>query len=121
MKNLKKILILFSVVISISILSLSSVSHAQPFHIMAQLFDQPQGLPNATANQDNLKTIVNLIFGVLGATALIIISIAGFRFVIHQGEPSEMAKQRNSIIYAVAGLIIALSAWVIVTFVIGKL
>lgn len=85
------------------------------------LFPEPKGIPKATADQSKIQTVVNIAFSIFGAVALLIISIAGFRFVIHQGEPAEMTKQRNSIIYAVIGLAVTLSAWAIVSFVIGKL
>lgn len=84
------------------------------------LFSNP-GLPTPNADQDHLRTIVNIFFGILGSVAVLIITIAGFRFVIHQGDPGDTVKARNSIIYAVVGLVVALSAWVIVSFVIGQI
>jgi uncharacterized membrane protein YidH (DUF202 family) len=89
--------------------------------VIAQLFPQPDHLPKVDATDAKLKAIINIIFSILGATALLIITIAGFRFVIHQGDPQEVTKQRNSIIYAFIGLVVALASWGIVNLVISKL
>jgi hypothetical protein len=91
------------------------------FLYLLSQFDKPPGLPDAGADPGKIQTLTNIFFGILGAVALLIITIAGFRFVIHQGEPQEVAKARNSIIYAVVGLVVALSAWSIVSYVWGKL
>lgn len=84
-------------------------------------FPQPKNLPQTTADASKIQTVSNILFGVIGAAAVLVISIAAFKFVVHQGEPAEMTKARNSIIYTVVGLVVALSAWTIVGFTIGRL
>lgn len=79
------------------------------------------GLPVVGAGSDQLKIILQIVFGVMAAAAVLIIVIAGLRFVISQGNPQETAKARNTIIYAAAGLLIALTAETIVSFVLTKL
>jgi hypothetical protein len=58
---------------------------------------------------------------VVGAVALLFIVIGGFKFVVSTGDPSSAAKARNTVIYAAVGLIITLSASLIVNFVFGNL
>lgn len=65
--------------------------------------------------------IAQLSFGVIGALALIFVIIGGIKFVMSQGEPQAVASARQTIIFAVIGLIIAVSAEAIVTFVLGRL
>jgi hypothetical protein len=43
------------------------------------------------------------------------------QLVLSQGDPKSAAQARQTIIYAVIGLVVAISAEVIVTFVIDKL
>ncbi|HLZ15300.1 MAG TPA: pilin [Candidatus Saccharimonadales bacterium] len=75
------------------------------------------GLPTVGANSSNLHVALQLIFGIAGAVAVIVIILAGLRLQFSQGNPQEAATARQTIIYAIAGLLVALSAEGIVTFV----
>jgi hypothetical protein len=79
------------------------------------------GLPKVTATSGAISSILQVVFGVLGAIAVLIIVIAGLRFITAQGDPQGVAKARSAILYAAIGLIVALSAEVIVTFVLKNL
>jgi len=83
--------------------------------------DANTGLPKVAANQKQVTVALQVLFGVLGAVALIYILIGAFNFVTSQGDPQGTTKARNTIIYAVIGLVIAVSAEAIVDFVLGKL
>ena len=73
------------------------------------------GLPHASASSTNLQQILQIVFGVVGALAVLFIVIAGLRFVLAQGDPQDVAKARSTIIYALVGLLIALAAEAIVS------
>jgi len=79
------------------------------------------GLPGVEANSTNLQGALSLVFGIIGAIAVLIIVIAGLRYVLAQGSPQETAKARNTIIYAAIGLIISIAAEAFVAMVLGKL
>ncbi|MEO9179952.1 MAG: hypothetical protein ABI221_03670 [Candidatus Saccharimonadales bacterium] len=79
------------------------------------------GLPTSSANADTLKTVLQLGFGVIGAIAVIYLMYAAFRFVRSQGEPQQIAQARMTILYAVVGLAIALSAELLVTYTLGRI
>lgn len=76
--------------------------------------------PKADLSSGTLQIILQIIFGVLGGIAVLVIVLAGLRMVMAQGNPEAVAKARNTILYAVIGLIITLIAFSIVTFVVGK-
>lgn len=79
-------------------------------------------LPQVRAdNPDSVKNILFILFSVLGGVALIVMVLSGIKFVLSQGNPDEVNKARNSIIYSAIGLVIAISAATIVNFVLGKL
>lgn len=78
-------------------------------------------LPRVAADQASQVVLLQLVFGVLGALALFFVIYGGFKFVVSDGEPDKIAKARQTIIYAIIGLIIAISAEVIVTFTIGRI
>lgn len=77
------------------------------------------GLPTVAANQANLAIAMQLVFGIIGAVAVIVIIIGALSMVTAQGEPQKVAKARQTVIFAVVGLAVAVSAEAIVTFTLG--
>ena len=78
-------------------------------------------LPHVAADSGEVQKAVSIVLSITGAISLLVITVAGFRYVIARGDPQEIATSRNAIIYAMIGLIISASAFIIVNFVIGKL
>lgn len=64
-----------------------------------------------------LPKILTIVFATAGAVSLLIITIAGFRLVMSQGNPEGLSKARTAIIYALLGLLICISGTIIVRFV----
>lgn len=58
---------------------------------------------------------------VVGIAAVIMIIIAGFKYITSSGDPNGVNSAKNTILYAVIGLVIALSAQGIALFVLKKL
>ncbi len=77
----------------------------------------PTGLPTASANNSTLQPILQIVFGVIGALALLFIVIAALQFITSGGDPQNVAKARQTILYAAIGLIVAVMAEVLVTYV----
>lgn len=73
------------------------------------------------ANPTTVENVLHLVLGVAGAVAVLIITIAGFKYVISQGNPQEAAKAKDTIIYALVGLLIAALGYSIVSFVVKGL
>jgi hypothetical protein len=61
--------------------------------------------------------VANILLFVLGAIAVIMIIIGGIRYVTSNGEQQQVTAAKNTILYAVIGLILALAAYAIVNFV----
>lgn len=78
------------------------------------------GLPTVSADS-SLQIILQLVFGVLASVAVLVIIISAIRFNLSQGDPQKVSKARSTIIFALVGLVIALSAEAIVTFVLGNI
>jgi hypothetical protein len=81
-------------------------------------------LPGAGGNNANtsvLKKVLQIVFGIAGALALLIITIAGFRYVASAGDPQATAGAKNAIVYAIVGLLVAIFAEALVSFVAGNL
>lgn len=75
----------------------------------------------ATGTLDTLiKNIVNVLSVIIGILAVIFIIIAGFKFITSGGDSGKVTSARNTVIYAIVGLIIVALAQVIVRFVLDK-
>lgn len=70
--------------------------------------------------KDGLKDVVNILLFILGAIAVIVIVIGGLRYTLASGEQAQIKQAKDTILYAVVGLIVALLAYAIVNFVIGQ-
>ena len=68
-----------------------------------------------------LKAIVNILLYVLGAIAVIMIVIGGIRYTTSNGDQGQLTSAKNTILYAVVGLVIAVMAYAIVNFVLSAL
>lgn len=66
-----------------------------------------------------LTIIINVIVGVVGFVAVAMIVMGGISFATSQGDTSKVAKARNTILYGVVGLVVALLAFAIVNFVLS--
>ncbi len=90
-------------------------------YVSAQTPISVQTLPQVNTDNSEFKIILNIFFGLIGSIALLVIVIAGFRYIVSRGEPQEIARAKNTIIYAIVGLVIAILAFSIVNFVVGNL
>ena len=68
-----------------------------------------------------VKNIINIIIGVVGIIAVVMMIMGGISFIISQGDSAKVTKARNTILYGVVGLVVALLAFAIVNFVLSSL
>jgi hypothetical protein len=68
-----------------------------------------------------IKDIIEIISIAIGVAAVIVIIISGLRFVLNGDDPKAVEQARSGIIYALAGIAVALTAQAIVVFVLNKL
>jgi hypothetical protein len=76
---------------------------------------------DATAKLTNLvHTIVNLLSAVVGIVAVIMIIVGGLRYITSGGNDTSVTSAKNTILYAIIGLIIVALAQIIVRFTLNK-
>lgn len=78
-------------------------------------------LPKVGAENATMQSILSVIFGLAGVIALIFVAIGGLRLILANGDPSAVAKARGTIVYALIGLVVVISAFLIVSFILGML
>jgi cytochrome bd-type quinol oxidase subunit 2 len=67
-----------------------------------------------------IKKIINILSVLIGAIAVIMVIIGGFRYITSAGNPEQAKGARNTILYAIIGLVIVALAQVIVHFVLNS-
>jgi tellurite resistance protein TehA-like permease len=76
-----------------------------------------------TTSLNGIPTLIGNILSLLlfgaGALAIIYVLIGAFQYVVSAGNPAEVAKAKNTIVFAIVGLVIVMLALVIVQFVRG--
>lgn len=66
------------------------------------------------------KIVSNSLFGIAGSIAVIFIIMGGIQYITSQGDPGHITKAKNTILYAVMGLVAVLVSFAIVSFVIAR-
>lgn len=66
------------------------------------------------------NTVTNILLFLVGAISVLMIIIGGFRYVVSGGNAASVSAAKNTILYAVIGIIIAILAYAIINFVINS-
>ncbi len=67
-----------------------------------------------------IKAAIQILTLIAGIAAVVMIIIAGLKFITSGGESSAISSAKNSLIYALVGLVVVALAQFIVHFVLGK-
>ena len=80
------------------------------------------GAPDNVTEDDGLiKKVVNLLLWAIGIISVIMIIIGGIRYATSNGDSNQVTAAKNTIMYAVIGLVIAIFAYAIVYFVFDQI
>ncbi len=76
------------------------------------------GAPSSLPNQ--IKNITDLLLLAIGVISVIMIIIGGIRYATSGGDDTGVKGAKDTILYAVIGLVVALLSYAIVNFVLGR-
>ena len=65
------------------------------------------------------KIITNVLLFIIGAVSVIMLVIGGIRYTVSAGDSSAVTGAKNTILYAIVGIVVAILAYAVVNFVIG--
>lgn len=68
-----------------------------------------------------IRNVLNAVYVAVGIAAVGVIIFGGFRYTLSQGDPGKVKKAKDTIMYAIIGLIVVLSAFAITNFILGIL
>ncbi len=85
--------------------------------LLAQFPTDAIDIPRVEAGNSTIENVLKYVFVLIGAVSVLMIVIAGVRYIISSGNPQNTAQARSAIIYAIVGLVISISAFAIVNFI----
>ena len=103
--------------------TLATATLPAPTHAAAEVWDSCKGNANSaickssTADQNINSVIANIVrvmLILLGSVAVIVIIYSGFRYITSSGDAARVSAAKNTLTYAVVGLVVAIFAYVIV-------
>lgn len=67
--------------------------------------------PNNSVDPNSVvRAVVTILSWIVGVASVVMIIISGLRMIIANGDSSKIASARNGVIYALVGLVVAVSA-----------
>jgi hypothetical protein len=78
--------------------------------------------PSKTPTLDlALTNIIAIVFSLVGGLSLVFLLYGGLRYVISRGDPSQIKAAKDTITYAIVGIVVAIAMGSIVAFIATKL
>lgn len=114
-------------IISAILMTIFIVSAALPSnYVSAGIFEVCSGSDGNCGSaagkvEDKVDGALGLVYLIVGALAVGYLIYGGVKYAISAGDPGKIASAKNTITYAIIGLIVAASAYAITSFVITSL
>jgi len=68
--------------------------------------------------QEQIQLIINVLIGLIAVAAVVMLIIGGFRYVFSQGEEKATKGAKDTILYAIIGIVVSILAFSITNYVI---
>jgi hypothetical protein len=129
MKNIIKRSLQSLLIVPVLALGVSLVAPViQPVETSALSLQEGADSSKGTDQQTDLfgsngvfKTITNVLLFLIGAISVIMLIYGGIRYVVSGGDSGAVTSAKNTILYAVVGIVVAILAYALVNFVITSL
>ena len=83
---------------------------------------QGEGVPTDLFGEGSIfTTVVNVLLFVIGAISVIMLIIGGIRYTTSAGDSGAVTGAKNTIMYAIIGLVVAFLAFAVVNWVLGAI
>ena len=82
---------------------------------------QGEGVDKVNSSPESLvKQFVNIFLFAVGALSVIMLIWGGIRYTTSAGDSNKVTSAKNTVLYAIVGLVVSILAWAIVNMVIDK-
>lgn len=88
------------------------------YYFAATITQDDIGYHGASDASTLMSGILNTVYFWMGVTAVGFIIYGGFQYVLSSGEPGKIRKAKDTLLYAIIGVVVVLIAFVITRFVI---
>lgn len=115
---------IFALFMSLGLLvSTPAVSSAAPVNVLNQCESQSQVCRGTSGNSvfNIIKGIINLLITISGIISVIMIIVGGIKYSTSGGDSSAISSGRDTLVYAVIGLVVSIMAFAIVNFLLSEL
>ncbi len=79
-----------------------------------------QGNTSAVPLTTQIQNITNTMLFAIGVVAVIMLIVGGFRYIFSGGNSTSVNAAKDTILYAVIGIVVAILAFAIVNFILGQ-
>ena len=87
-----------------------------------ELSKQTKSMTGGTVSlESSISNILNAVYLILGIVGVVMIIIGGVNYTLSQGDPGKVQKAKNTVLYGIIGLVVALLAFAITQFVINAI
>lgn len=93
----------------------------QTYALLAQLTNQQVDVPKATLDGGDFKDILRFVAAMAGGISVIVVAYGGLKYALSRGNPQETKTAINTILYALAGLVISITSFGIISFVVTNI
>lgn len=80
-----------------------------------------QGSLSGTPLTQQVASITNTLLIVIGVVAVLMLIVGGFRYIFSQGDEKQTKGAKDTILFSIIGIVVALLAYAIVNFVLGQI
>lgn len=89
---------------------------------VAAQVDAPKSIRDASIPLTNsaVQNIFNVILALAGAVAVAFIVFGGIKYSLSQGDQNDVKAAKDTILYAIIGIVVVVIAFMLVNFVVGK-
>lgn len=86
--------------------------------VTAVICSSTTGIPGGNADLGLVVgKVMRAVFGIMGSIAVIVVIVGGLQYVLSAGDPKRTARAKETILYAIIGIVISLSAYAVVAYI----
>ena len=123
LRPILRVFVIIAVVIAMTSV-FGATTHAAGFNLgLADGASAAKGTGQAAdlfGQTGTFRTLTNVMLYLIGAISVIMLIVGGLRYVISGGDSTAVQNAKNTILYAVVGIIVAILAYAVVSFVINS-
>lgn len=111
-----------SILVVVVCMLFASNAHAAGFNLgLSEGANAARGKDQVTdlfGSTGTFRTLTNVLLFLIGAISVIMLIVGGLRYVVSGGDSTAVTNAKNTILYAIVGIVVAILAYAVVTFVI---